>query len=202
MARKSSALRLAPPTSAPSTSGWDMSSAALSGFTEPPYWMRIDVGHRPAQLAEDGADGGVDLLRLRGGGGLAGADGPDRLVGQGDRGQRLGAAARPARRAPAGRPPRGSGRPRARPASRRRRRWGAGRPPAPRPTFLRTVSSVSPKNWRRSLWPTMTCCTPTSASMRRRDLAGEGALRLPVDVLGGELDGRAGQRLRRPPAAR
>ena len=33
---KSTALRLAPPTSAPSTSGWDMSSAALSGLTEPP----------------------------------------------------------------------------------------------------------------------------------------------------------------------
>jgi hypothetical protein len=37
---KSSALRLAPPTRAPSMSGWDMRSAALSGLTEPPYWMR------------------------------------------------------------------------------------------------------------------------------------------------------------------
>ena len=47
MARKSPALRLAPPTSAPSTSGWDMSSAAFSGFTEPPYWMRIASAASP-----------------------------------------------------------------------------------------------------------------------------------------------------------
>ena len=33
------------------------------------------------------------------------------------------------------------------------------------PTFLRTVSSVSPKSWRRSVWPTITCWQPTSASM-------------------------------------
>ena len=33
---KSNALRLAPPTSAPSTSGCDRSSAALSGLTDPP----------------------------------------------------------------------------------------------------------------------------------------------------------------------
>ena len=81
MARKSSALRLAPPTSAPSTSGWAMSSAAFSGFTEPPYWIRICVGDGAPELAEDAPDGGVDLLRLGGGGGLAGADRPHRLVG-------------------------------------------------------------------------------------------------------------------------
>ena len=33
------------------------------------------------------------------------------------------------------------------------------------PTFLRTVSSVSPNSWRRSLWPTIPCWQPTSASM-------------------------------------
>ncbi len=36
MARKSAALRLAPPTSAPSTSAVASRAAALSGFTEPP----------------------------------------------------------------------------------------------------------------------------------------------------------------------
>ena len=28
-----------------------------------------------------------------------------------------------------------------------------------------TVSSVSPKYWRRSEWPTMTCVTPASSSI-------------------------------------
>ena len=40
MAAKESAFRAAPPTRAPSMSGWLMSSAALSGFTEPPYCRR------------------------------------------------------------------------------------------------------------------------------------------------------------------
>src|SRR3546814_134273 len=39
---KSSASRLAPPTRAPSMSGWPISSLALPGFTEPPYWIRTD----------------------------------------------------------------------------------------------------------------------------------------------------------------
>ena len=34
-----SAFRDAPPTSAPSMFGIFISSAALSGFTDPPYWM-------------------------------------------------------------------------------------------------------------------------------------------------------------------
>ena len=38
IARKSPALRLAPPTRAPSMSGQASSSAALSGLTLPPYW--------------------------------------------------------------------------------------------------------------------------------------------------------------------
>ena len=38
MPRKSLAFRLAPPTRAPSMSGLASSSAALSGFTLPPYW--------------------------------------------------------------------------------------------------------------------------------------------------------------------
>ena len=36
IAAKSSGSRLAPPTSAPSTSGWETSSSAFSGLTEPP----------------------------------------------------------------------------------------------------------------------------------------------------------------------
>jgi hypothetical protein len=36
MAQKESASKLAPPTRAPSTLAWVSSSAALSGFTEPP----------------------------------------------------------------------------------------------------------------------------------------------------------------------
>ena len=39
-AAKDSGFREAPPTRAPSMSGWAMSSSTFSGFTEPPYWMR------------------------------------------------------------------------------------------------------------------------------------------------------------------
>src|ERR1051326_8265023 len=39
IARNWSAFKLAPPTRAPSTSGWLRSEAALSGLTLPPYWM-------------------------------------------------------------------------------------------------------------------------------------------------------------------
>src|ERR1700730_3565016 len=41
MARKSADFKLAPPTSAPSTSFAFRSDAALSGLTEPPYKMRV-----------------------------------------------------------------------------------------------------------------------------------------------------------------
>jgi len=41
ISEKESALRLAPPTKAPSTSGCFISSAALSGLTLPPYCMRM-----------------------------------------------------------------------------------------------------------------------------------------------------------------
>jgi len=43
MARKSPATRLAPPTRAPSMSGWAQRAAALDGLTLPPYWMRISA---------------------------------------------------------------------------------------------------------------------------------------------------------------
>ena len=45
-----------------------------------------------------------------------------------------------------------------------------------------TVSSVSPKNWRRSLWPMMTYCARLG-DLRDADFAGERALLLPVHVL-------------------
>ena len=96
---------------------------------------------------------------------LPGADGPDRLVGHGEAAHLRRRRARRARRAPAGPPPRGSGPTRARAGSRRRRRWGAARRRAPARVFLRTASSVSPKNWRRSLWPTSTYRQPASTSM-------------------------------------
>ena len=41
IAAKSAALRLAPPTSAPSISGCDINSTMLAGLTLPPYWMRM-----------------------------------------------------------------------------------------------------------------------------------------------------------------
>ena len=57
------------------------SSSALEDLTLPPYWMRA----RRRLLADHVGDGGTDdgdcLLGVVGGGGAAGADGPDRLVG-------------------------------------------------------------------------------------------------------------------------
>ena len=37
---KSAAFKLAPPTRAPSISGWVINSAVLAGLTLPPYWTR------------------------------------------------------------------------------------------------------------------------------------------------------------------
>jgi len=52
MSANSSGSRLAPPTSAPSISGWAMKSRMLPGFTLPPYWMRTpsasSAEYRPA----------------------------------------------------------------------------------------------------------------------------------------------------------
>ena len=46
-----------------------------------------------------------------------------------------------------------------------------------------TVSSVSPKNWRRSEWPRITALQPASTNHLHRDFAGKGALGGPVAVL-------------------
>ena len=79
----------------------------------------------------------------------------------------------------------------------------------------RTVSSVSQKCCRRSECPTSAPVTPSSSEHRRRDLAREGALELPVHVLRVDADARvlaeplerrlerrrtAGRRRRRPRA--
>ena len=88
---------------------------------------------------------------------------------------------RRARRPGAGGPPR-SAPPRARPRARRRTRSRPARPRAPPGAQPRDVSSVSPKYWRRSEWPTIAAHTEL-ARHRGGDLAGERALRHPVDVL-------------------
>ena len=62
--------------------------------------------------------------------------------------------------------------------------------PASRPILsLRfTVSSVSPKYWRRSEWPMITWVTPTAVSMLAADFAGIGAFLLPVQILRADGD--------------
>src|SRR5262249_12050920 len=70
IAANESGSRDAPPTRAPSTSGWTSSSAALSGFTEPPYstgtsssdlmnecasWAMSGVAVRPVPIAQTGS---------------------------------------------------------------------------------------------------------------------------------------------------
>jgi hypothetical protein len=72
----------APPTSAPSTSGWLISSLALFGFTLPPYWMRTFLAVASSNIfTSNAADERVRVLRLLRRRRLAGADGPDRFVG-------------------------------------------------------------------------------------------------------------------------
>ena len=95
--------------------------------------------------------------------GAAGADRPDRLVGDDE-------AARPSRRRgssprAARRRARGSARRRARPRSRRRRRWRGGRRARRRRPCAATSASVSPWSARRSEWPTITATAPASASI-------------------------------------
>ena len=65
MPTNSSTFSAVPPTRAPSTSGWVISSAALEALTEPPYCMRI-----PAAV------GGVEDLRPVRRGGRRGLPGP------------------------------------------------------------------------------------------------------------------------------
>ena len=106
---------------------------------------------------------------------LAGADRPDRLVGDHERSSVAGGERRSPRPgicstssvSPASRSPR---------ASRRRRRSRAGRRSSAARARRATVSSVSPKSWRRSEWPTSVAVDAELAQHRRRDLARERAL--------------------------
>ena len=124
-------------------------------------WRRL----RPRRLA---ASARMMRVRIGGhlrGGGLAGADRPDRLIGNGHfRGlvrrkcremrlahwRRRTSSVRPASR-----------------SSRTSPTQTIGISPASSATLsLRlTVSSVSPKYWRRSEWPMMTCVQPAARSM-------------------------------------
>ena len=66
----------------------------------------------------------------------------------------------------------------------RRTRWATSPAFSAARVFFATVSSVSPKSWRRSEWPRIDVRRSRVLQHRRRDLAGEGALVLPVHVLG------------------
>ncbi len=74
------------------------------------------------------------------------------------------------------------------------------RPASRAARVLRRVSSgVSPKRWRRSLWPTSARRGAGLGGHRGGDLPGEGALGLPVEVLDAQEDvgARGGGRARR-----
>ena len=130
---------------------------------------------RPNTLDQGGADGGVDLLDLVERRRQAGADGPDRLIGDGEgacpqrRGQRA-----PHLAAHHLEPP---GRPRAAPGSRRRRRWAPARRAArPRPWRRRARRSRRSRRGARS-GRGSPGAAPASVSISARDVAGEGARR-------------------------
>ena len=137
----------------------------------------------------------MHLLGLLGRGHHAGANGPDRLVGDDDFAASARPTARPASlRSARGRPP-PSGRPAAAPAFRRRRRSASGRRPArPAPCDSRP-DSISLKICRRSLWPRITYLQPISTQHRRADFAGERALGFVIAVLGAQADRRTVDRL-------
>ncbi len=98
MAAKVAASRLAPPTSAPSTSGCPMQLGGVLGPHRAPV---LDADGRgrlgPGQPAHHAPDVGAGRLGVRGGGGPPRADGPDGLVGDDEPRHLLG------RRAPSGR---------------------------------------------------------------------------------------------------
>ena len=144
-------------------------------------------GRVVGQLGDAGPDRRAHRLGVVGGGRAAGADGPDRLVGDDHR-------RRPARLAQPGEAGARPGRapwPRCSPAS---------RSSSVSPTHMigviavariaftlrLTISSVSPKSSRRSLWPHDHVAHVELGQQRRRHLAGERALVLPVAVLGAE----------------
>ena len=155
IARKSAATNDAPPIRPPSISGCANNSRALRGLTLPPYRIRI-ARRRPRRAGQLRADAPRALAwACSGARGAAGADRPDRLVGDRagdagvprtalqhgrhlardhfDRAARLALAQRLA-------------------DAHDRRQAGRQSPPA----LAATVSSFSAKNARRSEWPTIT----------------------------------------------
>ena len=124
---------------------------------------RHPARHAPAPDRE--ADQLVHLRRVVGGGVPAGADGPDRLVGEHQpRPVARRAPCRAAARAGGGSPAR-CGRPRARRASRPRRPAACSPALSAATVFRATCSSVSPNRWRRSEWPTRTTRAPASCTI-------------------------------------
>ncbi len=82
MRANDSTLRLAPPTSTPSMSGWAISSSMLSGLTLPPYRMRTaSAASFPAASASRRRMKPIASWAISGVAVLPGADGPHRLVG-------------------------------------------------------------------------------------------------------------------------
>ena len=61
-------------------SGWPSNCAAFAAFMLPPYSRRM-LPERGLAACQLRAQHGMHLLRLLGRGGLAGTDGPDRLIG-------------------------------------------------------------------------------------------------------------------------
>ena len=140
------------------------------------------------ELGQKAADERVDLLGLVGGGHLARADRPDRLVGD-DQRRPPYPCPRPQRRARSGSgPPSGWCRPRARPGVSPTQRIGRSWFLRAARTFRLTNASVSPKSLRRSLWPEDHVGDKSARSIGAETLAGEGPARLGVHVLGAQLD--------------
>ena len=86
IAANASGFNDAPPTSAPSMSGWLKNSAALASVTLPPYWIGISSAPDAIQLAQDVPDLAGHGLGIGARRGITGPDGPHRLVGDDEAG--------------------------------------------------------------------------------------------------------------------
>ena len=151
--------RLAPPTKAPSIFFWRIRSSAFSGFTLPPYWMRIRSAVGAPQSSER-------TERIKACACSASAGVADRPVPMAHmvhtprrfRADPFGATPSKPLESAFATPPR-YGRHPVPGAFRPHKKLDAGRPPERLLTFRFTISSVSPNNIRRSLCPTMTYLT-------------------------------------------
>jgi len=192
MRAKSSAFRLAPPTSAPSMSGWPSRSAAFSGLHDPPYWMRTARRSQAGELRSSHGSARA-LLRLSGRCRLPGADGPDGLVGDGA--PAIASASRPANTPRTWRETTSQVRFESRSWSvcpTQTMGWSFASRAARSLRF--TVSSVSPKYCRRSLCPRITPSQPSRPAWRLTSPV-KAPCFLVVAVLREELDRRPLQRL-------